>query len=107
MGVNGTASLNGTLALSCFGACNFAIGDEFVILDSTGDLSGEFFGGVTLSGFGTGAFKVVYDYSLDQVSLQVLEEVTPVPEPETWAMLLAGLGLVGFAAQRRKARLAV
>ncbi len=25
----------------------------------------------------------------------------PVPEPETWAMLFAGLGLVGFAARRR------
>jgi hypothetical protein len=25
----------------------------------------------------------------------------PVPEPETWAMLLAGLGLVGFAVRRR------
>jgi len=30
-------------------------------------------------------------------------EVTPVPEPGTWAMLLAGLGLVGFAARRRAA----
>ena len=28
--------------------------------------------------------------------------VSPVPEPGTWAMLLAGLGLVGFAARRRK-----
>ncbi|MGK5044647.1 FxDxF family PEP-CTERM protein [Janthinobacterium sp. GB4P2] len=28
--------------------------------------------------------------------------VTPVPEPETYGMLLAGLGLVGFAARRRK-----
>ncbi len=27
-----------------------------------------------------------------------------VPEPETYAMLLAGLGLVGFAARRRKAK---
>ena len=26
----------------------------------------------------------------------------PVPEPETYAMLLAGLGLVGFTARRRK-----
>nr|WP_235914141.1 PEP-CTERM sorting domain-containing protein [Rugamonas rivuli] len=26
----------------------------------------------------------------------------PVPEPETYAMLLAGLGLVGYAARRRK-----
>lgn len=36
--------------------------------------------------------------SLDNVSL-----TTAVPEPETYAMLLAGLGLVGFAARRRKA----
>lgn len=28
--------------------------------------------------------------------------VTPVPEPEIYAMLLAGLGLVGFTARRRK-----
>ena len=26
----------------------------------------------------------------------------PIPEPETYAMLLAGLGLIGFAARRRK-----
>jgi hypothetical protein len=34
--------------------------------------------------------------SLDNIS------VTAVPEPETYAMMLAGLGLVGFAARRRK-----
>ncbi|MES2500826.1 MAG: PEP-CTERM sorting domain-containing protein [Pseudomonadota bacterium] len=28
--------------------------------------------------------------------------VAPVPEPETYALLLAGLGLVGFAARRRQ-----
>ncbi|MES1988735.1 MAG: PEP-CTERM sorting domain-containing protein [Pseudomonadota bacterium] len=28
--------------------------------------------------------------------------VSPVPEPETYAMLLAGLSLVGFAARRKK-----
>ena len=28
--------------------------------------------------------------------------LTPIPEPETYAMLLAGLGLMGFVARRRK-----
>lgn len=30
--------------------------------------------------------------------------LTPVPEPETYGMLLVGLGLVGFAARRRAAK---
>jgi len=36
----------------------------------------------------------------DMVSL------TAVPEPSTWAMLLVGFGMVGFAARRRKAAVA-
>ncbi|OYY58459.1 MAG: hypothetical protein B7Y50_13025 [Hydrogenophilales bacterium 28-61-11] len=32
----------------------------------------------------------------------LLVEISPVPEAETYAMMLAGLGLVGFAASRRK-----
>jgi len=32
--------------------------------------------------------------------------LTPVPEPETYAMMLAGLGLLGFAARRKKMKLA-
>ncbi|MRW89992.1 PEP-CTERM sorting domain-containing protein [Duganella sp. FT80W] len=38
-----------------------------------------------------------YGTSLDKVSL-----TTAVPEPETYAMLLAGLGLMGFIARRRR-----
>lgn len=33
-----------------------------------------------------------------------LYSITPVPEPETYAMLLAGLGLVGFGSKRRKSK---
>lgn len=33
-----------------------------------------------------------------------LYSITPVPEPETYAMLLAGLGLLSFTARRRKSR---
>lgn len=35
---------------------------------------------------------------LNNVSIMAM----PVPEPESYAMLLAGLGLIGFAARRRK-----
>ncbi len=45
-----------------------------------------------------------YFTELDFAAMQDIGwEVTPVPEADTWAMLLAGLGLVGFAARRRMA----
>jgi hypothetical protein len=31
-----------------------------------------------------------------------LANMNPVPEPETWAMLLAGLGMLGVVARRRR-----
>ena len=34
--------------------------------------------------------------------LQPAAAVTPVPEPGTWALMLAGLGLTGWAARRRR-----
>ena len=37
----------------------------------------------------------------DGISTVFLGSITAVPEPETWAMLLAGLGLVGVTAKRR------
>ena len=37
------------------------------------------------------------------LSGQVAAIGSPIPEPETSAMLLAGLGLLGFIASRRKA----
>jgi hypothetical protein len=39
-------------------------------------------------------------YTGDQFTMRY--EVAAVPEAETWAMLLAGLGLVGFAVRRRR-----
>jgi probable HAF family extracellular repeat protein len=38
--------------------------------------------------------------NLGQVA--VISSPIPIPEPETYAMMLAGLGLLGFIARRRK-----
>lgn len=37
-----------------------------------------------------------------QSQLIVLSSVAAVPEPETWGLMLAGLGVIGFMAKRRK-----
>ena len=54
---------------------------------------------------GNGAIQNLYSYtSLSSVNpaSQTLLSVSPVPEAQTWAMLVAGLGLLGFMARRRK-----
>ena len=39
---------------------------------------------------------------LGQDSIKIRDGVPPIPEPETYALMLAGLGVVGFMARRRK-----
>lgn len=49
----------------------------------------------------TALASVTYTYQAHDVQLPLL--LAPVPEPGTWALLLAGLGLVGWLAARRQA----
>ncbi|OQW83701.1 MAG: hypothetical protein BVN30_05290 [Proteobacteria bacterium ST_bin16] len=50
---------------------------------------------------------LVYSGTMGIVGRDVAANLVPVPEPETYAMLLAGLGLIGFAGYRRKQAAAV
>ena len=47
----------------------------------------------------TGGYRLSYAYS---ATAQDMIVITAVPEPETYAMLLAGLGLIGFVARRKR-----
>lgn len=61
----------------------------------SGVFAGSGSGNVTFSGSSTVNTQAVLTYNYTP---------NPVPEPETYAMLLAGLGLVGVVAAKRKAK---
>ena len=50
-----------------------------------------------------GWFTSVKVYSDTDFAIAQLRYALAVPEPATWAMLIAGFGMVGFAARRRRA----
>jgi hypothetical protein len=78
-----TASINGQAAsISNFGVASFAY------LQSTADAP------FTLTLSGLAGAKAAYSGELS---------VTAVPEPQTYALLLAGLGVMGLVARRRRA----
>ncbi len=98
--VSGTVQLGGTLALSCWDSCSFAVGDVITLIDSSGDLSGSF-ASITLSGFATGAFEPIYDTVADRFQLRVTETVSAVPEPHGLGLMLGGLLTMGWLRRRR------
>lgn len=101
--ISGNATLAGTLGLSCFASCSYAVGDEIVILDAIGQLSGSFTS-VLMSGFASGAFDVIYDTVNDRVLLRATEIVTAaVPLPGSVNLMLGGLVLLGAMFTRRRA----
>jgi hypothetical protein len=83
--------------------------DELTLLDGTtldlsSDAAATLFVRVLNGDIGniinTGLYPLTINYGGGELVL------APVPEPETYAMLLAGLGLLGFAARRRKQKAA-
>jgi DNA-binding beta-propeller fold protein YncE len=70
---------------------------DMIVTD--GDVAPEGLKAFTIGGI---SYLVIANEVTSTTSLYQL--TAAVPEPETWAMLLAGLGLVGFMARRRKAQ---
>jgi len=51
--------------------------------------------------YGVGVINLVQDFGGGEY-MDAQDQLTMIPEPETYAMLLAGLGLMGFVARRRQ-----
>ena len=65
-------------------------------------------GSFSFSNLVAGAYTISFTFSSAGKGLAgfygTMSTVAAVPEPETYALVLAGLGVVGFAARRRKAQ---
>ncbi|SDA20970.1 PEP-CTERM protein-sorting domain-containing protein [Nitrosospira sp. Nsp18] len=69
---------------------------------SSGPRNLNFTGALADGGTATAAFNLSpFDPGAGNTSTFTLTQVPTIPEPETYAMLLAGLGLMGFVAKRR------
>ncbi|WP_018410424.1 PEPxxWA-CTERM sorting domain-containing protein [Methyloversatilis thermotolerans] len=47
-------------------------------------------------------WAIMDDIGWDVTGFTVMPETPPIPEPQTWAMLAAGLGLIGYTARKRR-----
>jgi hypothetical protein len=98
-----TTSTNGALDFAFEGDTgNFAInGGSWSPSASVGLIAENYSGSL-----GNFAYIIGYNDSYaphnDWDDMVIGVNIAPIPEPETYAMLLAGLGLMGFVARRRK-----
>jgi hypothetical protein len=105
LGLNGTANSHSPRASTDF--VNFeqsSSSSQFIIDGVTYTVKIAGFGHVVGNGYLSADGKQFHVREGGQASVDLYGEVTPapVPEPETWSMLLGGLGLISLLAKRRK-----
>jgi hypothetical protein len=91
---------------------NFNFGSKVWGSWNTPDFQTTYFATKTLTGLTAGTEYLLNVYGWGDpmssatgaysITLTTASGVAPVPEPETYAMMLAGLGLLGVVARRRK-----
>ncbi len=82
----------------------FRNGNGAAIATYTG--SGPAFTGSYTFAAGTNIRTVDFSSSSKAFEIDNVSVTAPVPEPATWGLMLAGFGLVGFAARRRRTAVA-
>ena len=89
----------GPLAISFIDQTSNNVATSFVVLTQGGT---PYSSGIyqLLLGFNDG---LVADGDFDDMVVGL--SITPVPEPETYALMLAGIGAIGFVARRRRTKL--
>lgn len=121
----GDFTINFSGAVAAFGFNGIDIESELVLrLTKTGGGTIDINPGLTTNNSGSIFYYGFYDttdtyssiqfinptgggdfYAFDNMSIGSQQQVTAaIPEPETYALMLAGLGLVGATARRRKAK---
>jgi PEP-CTERM motif len=106
LGLNGTLNSQDPINSSDFVNFNQTTSSSQFVIDGvayTVQISG--FRHVTGDGFLSAGGREfhVKEGGTANVDLYALVTTTPVPEPETWGMMLAGLGIVSLLSRRRKA----
>lgn len=107
---NVSGTFNGAPGTATIG---FGSGDIFAALNITGTSLGftQFAGPDIFTGtaaapiFAPGTFALTSIVSGNS-TLRVSQAAAAVPEPATWAMLIVGFGIVGYAMRRRSVRFA-
>lgn len=115
---NGTSSLFGAVGSTVFGfdftgfdplnVFTFSWDPDVASNGGYGAVVAELAGTVITASVRFSADEVLtYSGTMGVVGHDVAANLVPVPEPETYAMLLAGLGVLGFAGYRRKQAAAI